>query len=40
MTLIVITHEEDIANMSDRIIRLKDGIIVSDKKVIKRKIKK
>lgn len=35
MTLIVITHEEDIANMSDRIIRLKDGIIVSDQKVKK-----
>lgn len=35
MTLIVITHEEDIANMSDRIIRLKDGIIMSDEKVIK-----
>jgi len=33
MTLIVITHEEDIAEMSDRIIRLKDGVIVSDEKV-------
>lgn len=35
MTLIVITHEEDIANMSDRIIRLKDGIIMSDESVEK-----
>jgi len=35
MTLIVITHEEDIAEMSDRIIRLKDGIIVSDERVKK-----
>ncbi len=35
MTLIVITHEEDIANMSDRIIRLRDGIIMSDEKVAK-----
>lgn len=35
MTLIVITHEEDIANMSDRIIILKDGIIMSDEKVEK-----
>ncbi len=35
MTLIVITHEEDIAKMSNRIIRLKDGIIMSDEKVEK-----
>lgn len=35
MTLIVITHEEDIANMSNRIIRLKDGIIMSDERVDK-----
>lgn len=39
MTLIVITHEEDIAEMSDRIIRLKDGVIVSDEKVEKLKVK-
>ncbi len=39
MTLIVITHEEDIAEMSDRIIRLKDGVIVSDQKVKKVKVK-
>lgn len=35
MTLIVITHEEDIANMSNRIIRLRDGVIMSDERVEK-----
>jgi putative ABC transport system ATP-binding protein len=29
-TIIVVTHEEDIANYAGRIIRLKDGIIESD----------
>ena len=32
MTVFVITHEEDIAAQTDRIVRLKDGIITSDKK--------
>lgn len=32
-TILVVTHEEDIAKMCKRIVRLKDGIIVEDKKV-------
>ncbi len=30
MTVFVITHEEDVAEQTDRIVRLKDGIIISD----------
>ncbi|MDA9886581.1 ABC transporter ATP-binding protein [Flavobacteriaceae bacterium] len=32
-TILVVTHEEDIAQMCKRIIRLKDGVIVKDTKV-------
>ena len=32
-TILVVTHEEDIAQMCKRIIRLKDGVIVEDEKV-------
>lgn len=32
-TILVVTHEEDIANMCKRVVRLKDGVIVEDKKV-------
>lgn len=32
MTIVVITHEEDIAEMTHRIVRLKDGVITSDQK--------
>ena len=31
MTVFVITHEEEIAELTDRIVRLKDGVIISDK---------
>ena len=30
MTVFVITHEEEIAELTDRIVRLKDGVIISD----------
>ncbi len=36
MTVFVITHEEDIAEQTDRIVRLKDGVIISDEKVNKK----
>jgi putative ABC transport system ATP-binding protein len=32
-TILVVTHEEDIAQMCNRIVRLKDGVIVEDKKI-------
>ncbi|WP_111307669.1 ABC transporter ATP-binding protein [Confluentibacter sediminis] len=32
-TILMVTHEEDIANMCKRIVRLRDGIIIEDKKV-------
>ncbi len=35
MTVFVITHEEDIAAQTHRIVRLRDGIITSDKKTRK-----
>ncbi|MCF6223128.1 MAG: ABC transporter ATP-binding protein [Flavobacteriaceae bacterium] len=36
MTVFVITHEEDIAKETDRIVRLKDGVIISDEKTNKK----
>lgn len=30
MTVFVITHEEEVAEQTDRIVRLKDGVIISD----------
>lgn len=39
MTVFVITHEEDIAAGTDRIVRLRDGVIISDVKNVKNKNK-
>lgn len=36
MTVFVITHEEDIAAETNRIVRLKDGVIISDEKTNKK----
>ncbi|WP_117883362.1 ABC transporter ATP-binding protein [Aureibaculum luteum] len=33
MTVFVITHEEEVAEQTKRIVRLKDGVIISDEKV-------
>lgn len=32
-TLLIVTHEEDIAEMCKRVVRLRDGVIIEDKKV-------
>jgi putative ABC transport system ATP-binding protein len=29
-TILIVTHEEDIANMCKRIVRLRDGVIMED----------
>ena len=32
-TILIVTHEEDISLMCKRIVRLKDGVIMEDKKI-------
>ena len=32
-TILIVTHEEDISLMCKRIVRLKDGVILEDKKI-------
>ena len=36
-TILVVTHEQDIAEMCSRIVKLKDGVIVEDKKIKQKK---
>ena len=31
-TVVLVTHEEDIANHANRVVRLRDGVIESDKR--------
>ena len=38
-TILVVTHEQDIAKMCKRVVHLKDGIIVEDKKIKQNVIK-
>lgn len=38
-TILMVTHEEDIASMCKRIVRLRDGVIMEDKKVIQARAK-
>ncbi|MFL5748879.1 MAG: macrolide ABC transporter ATP-binding protein, partial [Niastella sp.] len=33
-TVVLVTHEEDIANHANRIVRLRDGLIESDKQKV------
>ncbi|PDH48123.1 MAG: macrolide ABC transporter ATP-binding protein [Bacteroidetes bacterium MED-G13] len=37
-TILIVTHEQDISLMCKRIVRLKDGIIIEDKKIKQNKI--
>ena len=36
-TILVVTHEHDISQMCSRVVKLKDGVIVEDKKINQKK---
>ena len=38
-TLLIVTHEEEIAAMTKRVIHLKDGVIIEDKKIKQHRVK-
>ena len=38
-TILIVTHEEDISLMCKRIVRLKDGVIMEDKKIKQNRLK-
>ncbi len=38
-TILIVTHEDDIAHMTKRIVNLKDGVIIKDEKVDQVKVK-
>ena len=38
-TILIVTHEDDIAHMSKRIVNLKDGVIIDDRKVEQVRVK-
>jgi putative ABC transport system ATP-binding protein len=37
-TIILVTHEEDIASHARRVVRLRDGVVEVDEKVTSRKV--
>ena len=38
-TILIVTHEDDIAHMCKRIVHLKDGVIIEDKKIDQIRVK-